>query len=99
MESEKTTERYLAREVGRMGGECLKYANGNKSGYPDRLCLLPGGRAFWVELKSSGLEPRPLQWERIRRLRALGQRVFVADSRDCVDKILSRYAPGEGAEP
>lgn len=96
VETEKSVERYLAAEVAKMGGECLKYTNSLKSGYPDRICLLPGGHAFWVEVKGPGLKPRLLQWERIKRLRALGQRVFVADTFDAVDKILARY---RGEEP
>lgn len=88
METEKTIEALLRREVERRGGLCLKYTNANKSGYPDRLCMLPGGVSFWVELKSPGGKPRALQRERMRRLTELGQSVFTAASSDEVRLIL-----------
>lgn len=87
-ENEKTIDKYLVRKVTELGGECLKYTNQNKSGYPDRLVLLPGGVTAWVELKGPKLDPRPLQMERMKRLRDLGQRVYVADCFDKVDAIL-----------
>lgn len=88
--TEKSIERYLVREVEKVGGLCLKYANGNKSGYPDRLVMLKGGTTFWVELKSPGKTPRQLQKVRIAELRAIGQRVYVADSYWSVENILKK---------
>ena len=92
---EKEVDRYLVMEVEKAGGVCLKYDNGNKSGYPDRICLMPGGVTFWVELKGAGLEPRPLQWERIKALRELGHTVYVADSYDKVDMIIKKHKGNE----
>lgn len=83
--SEKFIERYLCREVESRGGLALKYSNQGAMGYPDRLCVLPGGRVFWVEVKSKGRKPDILQRIRISVLRDLGQHVYVADS---VDKVL-----------
>lgn len=92
---EKAVDKYLVKEVEKAGGMCLKYDNGNKSGYPDRICLMPGGVTFWVELKGTGLEPRPLQWHRITEMRELGHIVYVADSYDKVDKIILKHARHE----
>ena len=50
--SEKAIERYLSDSVKELGGICLKYSNPGMAGYPDRICLLPGGVTIWVELKS-----------------------------------------------
>lgn len=86
--SEKALERYLVRRVKEEGGLCLKYSNPGMTGYPDRLCLLPGGKAVWVELKSKGEKPTRLQSLRHRALQDIGQRVYVADSREKVDEIL-----------
>lgn len=96
--SEKAVDRYLVKEVEAAGGICLKYDNGNKAGYPDRICLMPGGATFWVELKGPGLKPRPLQWERIKALRELGHVVYVADTFDKVDEIVKRHTPEEAAQ-
>lgn len=94
--SEKAVDKYLVREVEKAGGVALKYDNGNKSGYPDRICLMPGGVTFWVELKGTGLDPRPLQWHRITEMRAMGHKVYVADSYDKVDEIVRKNS-GKGA--
>ena len=87
-DSEKFIERYLCREVENRGGLALKYSYQGAMGYPDRLCVIPGGRVFWVEVKSKGRKPDILQRIRISVLRDLGQHVYVADSVETIDKIL-----------
>ena len=89
--SEKSIERYLCAQVESLGGICLKYSNPLESGYPDRLCSLPGiiyPTIFFVEVKSRGRKPTPLQERRIRQLKALGHHVYVADSRETVNAVL-----------
>lgn len=76
-------------QVAKMGGLCLKYTSPTLTGFPDRLILLPGGRAAWAELKSEGETPRPMQRVRIARLRRLGFRVGVCDTRKAVDQFLA----------
>ena len=48
---EKDIERRLVQLVKRRGGICLKWVCPGWSGVPDRIVLLPGGRAIFVELK------------------------------------------------
>jgi len=48
---EKEVEAALGRMVKRHGGMCLKLVCPGWSGVPDRLILLPGGRAMFAELK------------------------------------------------
>ena len=48
---EKDIERGLVRMVVRNGGRCLKWVCPGWLGVPDRLCLLPGGRIYFVETK------------------------------------------------
>ena len=88
--SEKTIERYLCDKMASIGGIALKYTSDLRTGYPDRLCLLPDGRVFWVELKSKGKHPRAIQSIRISELREMGQRVYVADSKEMVDLIVRK---------
>lgn len=87
--SEKAIERYLVDEVERRGGLCLKYDNPYTIGYPDRLVILPGYPLVWVEVKSKGKKPRPIQEKRHASLRNLGQRVYVVDSRESVNTIIN----------
>lgn len=84
--SEKAIEAYLVRKVKAIGGRALKYAG--ESGFPDRLILMPEGKAYWVELKSSGEKPRKLQQVRIEDLILMGFHVWVCDSKQSVDEIL-----------
>lgn len=87
--SEKAIEAYLVKQAEAHGGLALKYSNVNQTGYPDRLLILPHKPAVWVELKSKGKKPRPLQELRHQQLRELGQAVYVADSREKVDEIIN----------
>lgn len=88
MISEKDIEKRLVREVEALGGLCIKYFNPAQTGYPDRLCLLPGGETFWVELKAPGKKLRRSQEIRKAKLESLGQEVHVADSVESVCMLI-----------
>ena len=60
-DSEKTLERALVEKIRLLGGICLKLQGNMYAGMPDRLILLPGGKAGFVELKSEGIKPRNFQ--------------------------------------
>ena len=91
-QSEKAIEAYLVRKVRQAGGLCLKFSSHTETGYPDRLLLLPEGKAAWVEVKSKGQKPRLIQRLRISELQGLGFPVWVADSRAKVDEIMEEVA-------
>ena len=77
---ERDIERKLVQAVKAADGLCLKFiSDGTVNGYPDRICLLPGGRIAWVEVKAPGKKPRPLQTARHEKLRSLGFSVFILD--------------------
>lgn len=59
---EKKIEKRLVSEVKKIGGQCLKLNSQSSNGIPDRLVLLPGGRVYFIELKSPGEDLRPLQY-------------------------------------
>lgn len=84
---EKQIEQRLKRAVEKRGGLCEKWTSGS-SGWPDRLCLLPDGKAGFVEVKSPGKKPRPLQLKRHRQLRRLGFPVYVLDEIEKIGGIL-----------
>lgn len=48
---EKEIEQKLKKMVERHGGLCLKWVSPGWIGVPDRICILPGGRVIFVELK------------------------------------------------
>ena len=86
--SEKEIENYLIRKIKNKKGIAYKFTSPGNSGVPDRLCLLPNGKIFFVELKSPGKKPRALQVNQITKIMSLGQRVYVVDSKEKVDEVL-----------
>lgn len=80
IDSEKAVERLLVKQIELLGGICLKLLTYQFIGLPDRLCLLPDSRAIFVELKTTGQKPKPIQIYVHKRLRALGFRVEVIDT-------------------
>lgn len=89
--SEKAIERYLTDSVKTLGGICLKYSNAGMVGFPDRLCLLPGGATIWVELKSKGESPKAIQQVRFSQMAKIGHWVYICDSKEKVDEVLDEY--------
>jgi len=85
---ESIIEKYLVSEVKKMGGTAYKFVSPGHAGIPDRICLLPNRTLFFVELKATGKLTRPLQNRQIEKIRAYGQRVYVADSTEKIDGIL-----------
>lgn len=85
---EKEIETYLRNRIRGMGGTAFKFVSPGNDGVPDRLVCLPGGRVVFVELKAPGQHPRPLQIHQIGRLKQLGFRVEVIDSKEQVDEFV-----------
>lgn len=94
IDSEKTIEATLKKEVKKMGGWCIKMLGGLISGLPDQLCLLPGGVIFFAELKTTKKRAEKLQKIQHRRLRALGFQVYVIDNLNDLELILNTYRNG-----
>lgn len=92
IESEKQLERLLKSTVeNTMHGLCLKLLSQHMIGLPDRICLLPGGKAFFVEVKTTGKKPRKIQEVVHQKLRSLGFRVYVLDSSRMLLTILKDH--------
>jgi len=88
-DSEKLIERTLNAEVKKLGGWSLKLLCQFVTGLPDRLVLLPGGIIFFVEVKSTGKKPTPVQRLVHEKIRRLGFRVEVIDSLKQLNQILN----------
>lgn len=78
--SEKVFERALSKYVNDKGGIAVKLLSQFVNGLPDRLYLLPGGRALFIEFKSTGKKPTRIQEHIIGRIQKLGFTVLVVDS-------------------
>ena len=82
---ESDIEQRLVHGIGKLGGLCIKFG---QDGWPDRLCILPGGRVCWVELKRpDGTASGPQRWRAVQ-LRRLGQRVERPSRAEEVDALL-----------
>ena len=86
--SEKAIERKLVEECRKHGLLCIKFSSSTDIGFPDRLILADGGRASWIEVKSSGKKPRKTQLIRHEQLRALGFKVYVIDHSKQIEPLL-----------
>ncbi len=80
IESEKLLERKLSNLVKKAGGLSIKIPALHFAGIPDRLILMPLGKAYFVELKTTKQKPRPIQLIVHNQLRKLGFRVDVLDN-------------------
>lgn len=93
--SEKVIERKLVELVKLNGGMCIKLLCDQLIGLPDRMCLFPGHKIVFVELKTTGRKPKRIQAYTHNKLRALGFRVEVIDTVESVinfvdDIVLSK---------
>jgi hypothetical protein len=91
---EKNIERKLVAAVKAAGGIAPKFTIPSLDGMPDRLLLMPGGKAAFVEVKAPGCKPCPLQLHRHGMLRRLGFRVFVLDDVQQINDILEDLQNG-----
>ena len=80
IDSEKLVERKLVESVKANKGMCIKLLCDQLIGLPDRMCLFPGSKIIFVELKTTGKKPRRIQAYIHNKLRDLGFRVEVIDS-------------------
>ena len=77
---ESQLEQKLVHHITKLGGIAYKFSSPNRKSVPDRLCVMPNGRAFFVELKAEGKAPTPLQLHEHEILRSLGHTVLVIDN-------------------
>lgn len=95
VDSEKVVEHKLVELVKINGGMCIKLLCDQLIGLPDRMCLFPGHKIVFVELKTTGRKPKRIQTYMHNKLRALGFRVEVIDTVESVinfvdDIVLSK---------
>jgi Holliday junction resolvase len=88
MADEKRIERKLVQAVKDIGGLALKFVSPGFDGVPDRIVLIAYGKVAFVEVKSCGEKPRPLQMARIKKIRSLGFKVYVLDDEKQIGEII-----------
>lgn len=90
--SESDIEGYLRDQVNKvLGGKAYKFVSPGNTGVPDRLILLPGGRAIFVETKAPGKKPTPKQAAQLKKISDLGFTALVIDSKEKVDELIQQF--------
>lgn len=69
---EKDAEKFLKIEIEKRGGKCWKWVSPGRDGVPDRIVLLPGGRIYFVEMKTEVGKLALMQRYVIQRITQLG---------------------------
>lgn len=85
---EKDIEAKLVREIKRMKGIAYKFISPGNRGVPDRIVILPGGRIFFVELKTEVGRLSALQRVQRRILQKLGCEVRALHGAEDVEAFL-----------
>lgn len=79
---ESTLEQSMRKYIKSLGGKAFKWVSPGEVGVPDRICILPGGRVIFVELKrpgrKNGLSERQKKIARV--LEGLGCEVWCINS-------------------
>lgn len=91
--NEAYVEKYLVQQVHATGGETRKVVWHGHVGAPDRLVMYPEAVMCFVECKAPGQKARRIQAVEHDKLRKLGFRVEVIDTREKVDELLKELKP------
>lgn len=92
--SEKYFERKLKEKINSQKGLCIKLLSNHFLGLPDRMCLLPGGRIFFCEIKSTGFKRSPRQQWVHNKLIQLGFKSYIIDNMEIIN-----YLTGDDVRP
>lgn len=79
---ESGAEKYLVKEIKKLGGKAYKFTSPANNAVPDRLIVLKGFPITFVEMKDVGKGPRPLQASEITFLRSQGAQVYVVRGKE-----------------
>lgn len=86
--NEKLIEKKLRLGVKKLGGKALKFVSPGYDGVTDRLILMPGGRIWFREIKTTGKKLTPLQAKFIKDMTALGFDASMIDSEENLKRFL-----------
>ena len=97
MVRERDIERWLVGQIKRMGGEAFKFVSPGNDGVPDRMVCMPGGRIYFVELKTEEGGPSKIQTYQIRRFQKLGCDVRIISGREEAERFVQQIKEAQDA--
>ena len=89
---EQEIEQKLRQAVKEMGGRAYKFVSPGNVGVPDRIVIMPGGRIYFVELKTANGRLTPIQQSQLVYLKNLGQDVRVLYGLSDVESFIDELA-------
>ncbi len=89
--NENTLEQAARRYIVSIGGRFYKWICPGENGVPDRICILPGGKVIFIELKRPGRKDgrSPRQKKLFSILEKLGCKVWLINDIDDLKERLS----------
>lgn len=93
--TEAVIEAYLRQRIKALSGECYKWSSPNVRGVPDRICVFPDGRVYFVEVKAPDGKLTTLQNKFIARMLTLNfKRCRVVWNKEDIDRWLREIGYG-----
>nr|DAJ71738.1 MAG TPA: Nuclease [Caudoviricetes sp.] len=89
--TEKQVEQKFTKAVKASGGLALKFVSPGRVGVPDRIVLLPGGKAVFAEIKRPGGHLRKSQEAACREIRSRGFPVHIIRSGADIEQFCDWY--------
>ncbi len=86
--TEKEVEQYLHRQIKSLHGTTYKWVSPGHVGVPDRICVMPDGLIFFVEVKTLKGKISVRQAREVQFLRSLKTTTFVCYGTQGVDDII-----------
>ncbi|MGG5338092.1 hypothetical protein IGJ48_000766 [Enterococcus pernyi] len=87
MQIENDIEKYMVKQVKKIGGLCYKWVSPGTRGVPDRIVIYQRN-IFLVELKRPGERPRKDQLKTIEKINDQRVPVLVIDTKEKVDAFI-----------
>lgn len=91
---EKDVEAYLRTEVLKLSGKAYKFTSPANRSVPDRIVMLPGGRIYFVEVKTTKGKLTPGQERELDLIDKFGFKTFVAYGKEGVDHFIKAVRDG-----
>lgn len=91
---EREIEKKLVDGVRKLGGRAYKFVSPGNDGVPDRIVVLPGRVPKFIELKTETGRLSSLQNVQIKKLKDLGQDVWVLYGLEDVKRFLEEIQNG-----
>ena len=88
--SESQLEENLCRRIKKLGGMALKFMSPGRAGVPDRIILMPGGKIYFVEMKSSNGPVNPIQEYVFEKFEELGFKVHILNSEQTIENFIQK---------